>query len=163
MMTAISLLATSLLLYFLIIIPLGRLTHTYEVLIATDPKTVWDTFLKHVRGSDYRPRTRLLGFAVLSDNPLTVRSTLKTGFRPMPVNVVSTYELCEPYTHYKLHSGTGSVAVAEEGKFVSEPGGTRLRFAITAPRRGLLLPWLARRRVDRNLRALQHVCEGRQT
>jgi hypothetical protein len=161
-MIFIYLLATSVILYFLIVMPRGRLTHNYEVFIAAEPKTVWDTFFIHVRGCDYRPGTRLLGYEVLSENPLTVRITVKANFLPMPLSVVETFELYEPYARYKLRGGIGSVQLAEEGEFVSEPGGTRLRFAVTAPRRGLLLPLLARRRVERNICALQDVCEGRQ-
>jgi hypothetical protein len=156
-------LAISVIFYLLIEMPLGRLTHYYDVFVAADPKTVWDTYFIHVRGSDYRPGTRLLGYETLSENPLTVRLTTKPNYLPAPVSIVTTYDLYEPYTRYKERGGVGSIEIAEKGEFVSKPGGTRLHIAITAPRRGLLLPWIARRRVERNMRALQDVCEGRQT
>ena len=79
------------------------------------------------------------------------------------MSIVTTFDLYEPYTRYKKRGGIGSIEAVEEDKFVSEPGGTRLRIAITAPRRGLLLPWIARRRVQRNMRAPQDVCAGVQT
>lgn len=155
------LLAAGLIPYLLMQIPLGQVTHKYEVFIAADPKTVWDTYFIHVRGTDYRPRTRLLGYRILSENPLTVQITVKGDSLPMPVTTVFTYEVYEPYTRYKLHSSIGSAKMVEEGEFLSELGGARLRLAVTVPRRGLLLPLLARRRVNGNLRALQNVCEGR--
>ena len=162
-MTFIYVLTMCAIFYVLIQMPLGRLTHHYDVLVAADPKAVWDTYFIHVRGSDYRPGTRVLGYEILSENPLTVRITVKPNFLPMPVKVVSTYDLYEPYTRYKLHGGISSIEIVEEGEFVSEPNGTRLHVAITAPRRGLLLPWLARRQAEKRFGALQDVCEGRQT
>jgi hypothetical protein len=157
------LLATSGILYLFMGIPMGRLTHYYDVFVAAEPKTVWNTYFIHVRGSDYRPGTRVLGYEILSESPLTVRITAKLRFLPMPVNIVSTYDVSEPYTRYKERGGIGSIEIVEEGELVSEPGGTRLQIAINAPRRGLLLPLLARHRVERNMRAPQDVCEDRQT
>ena len=162
-MTFIYVLTMCAIFYVLIQMPLGRLTHYYDVFVAADPKAVWDTYFIHVRGSDYRPRTRVLGYEVLSQNPLTVRITVKPYFSPIPVNVVTTFDLYEPYTRYRERGGIGSIEAVEEGEFVSEPSGTRLHVAITAPRRGLLLPWIARRRVQRNMRALRDACEGRHT
>ena len=50
------LLAITIIFYLLVQIPLGRLTHNYDVFVAADAKTVWDTYFIHVRGSDYRPK-----------------------------------------------------------------------------------------------------------
>lgn len=160
MMIFIYLLAANVIMY---ILPRGRLTDNYDVFIAADPKTVWGTYFIHVSGADYRPGSRLLDYEFLSVHPLTVRITVKANFLPMPLSIVETFDLYEPYTRYELRGGIGSLELAEEGELVSEPGGTRLRFAVTAPKRGLLLPWLARRRAERNLRALQEVGEGRNT
>jgi hypothetical protein len=100
--------------YLFYAIPLGRLTHYYDVFVAADPKAVWDTYFIHVRGSDYRPRTRVLGYEVFSQNPLTVRITAKPYFSPIPVNVVTTFDLYEPYTRYRERGSIGSIEIVEE-------------------------------------------------
>ena len=143
--------------------PRGRMTHRYEVFVAAPPRAVWDTYFIHINKTDYRPGTKIIDAEIVSEAPLTVRATLQQDIAAQPRQVVMTYDVYEPYTRYRLRA-EGSDLV-EEGEFAAEPsgsqGGTRLRVSVTGRRRGLLFPWIARRRVLRNHEALKAVCEGR--
>ncbi len=140
--------------------PRGRVTHRYEIFVAASPQTVWDTYFIHVRKADYRPGTRVIDATILSDHPLTVRLELQFDIASTPTELMLTYDIYEPYVRYRVREAGGDSV--EEGEFAAEPGGTRLRVAVTMPMRGFLLPLLARRRVERNQQALKDVCEGRQ-
>jgi hypothetical protein len=137
--------------------PRGLVTHRYEVFIAAPPKTVWDTYFVHINKSDYRPGTRLLDVEILNESPLTVRATLQQDIASQPRQVVFTYDVYEPYASYRL--GEATRGLLEEGEFVAEPGGTRLRVAITGRMFGFIMPALARRRVEHNQLALKQTCE----
>jgi len=143
--------------------PRGRMTHRYELFVAAPPQAVWDTYFMHVNKTDYRPGTKIIDAEIVSGAPLTVRATVQQDIAAQPRQIVMTYDLYEPYTRYRLRAEGSDVV--EEGEFVAEPsssqGGTRLRVSVTGRRRGLLLPWMARRRVLRNHEALKAVCEGR--
>ena len=143
--------------------PRGRMTHRYKLFIAAPPQAVWNTYFMHINKTDYRPGTKIIDAEIVSETPLTVRATVQHDIAAQPRQIVMTYDLYEPYTRYLLRA-EGSELV-EEGEFVAEPsgsqGGTRLRVSVTGPRRGLLVPWMARRRVLRNHAALKAVCEGR--
>ena len=138
-------------------LPRGRVTHRFETFIGAPPKTVWDTYFVHVNKADYRPFSRLLDAQIVKSAPLTVRITVQQGWLSGPRRVVFVYDVWEPYSRYCLEQ-TGS-DLMEEGIFIEEPGGTRLRFSISATMRGFVMPTLARWRVRRNQRALKSYCE----
>lgn len=139
--------------------PRRLVTHRYELFVAAPPQTVWDTYFIHVKKADYRPGTRVLDAAILSEKPLIVRLKLQSDLAAKPMQMVLRYDLYEPYSRYRLKNARSGIA--EEGAFAAEAGGTRLRLTISGPQRGLLQPFLARRRVERNQQALKAVCEGR--
>lgn len=127
--------------------------------IAAPPQQVWDTYFIHIRKADYRPGTKVIEAEIVNEAPLTVRATLQHDIASRPRQIVMIYDLYEPYSRYRLRlDGSG---LTEEGELTPETGGTRLRTRVIGRRRGLLLPWIARRRVERNLAALKAVCEGR--
>ena len=138
-----------------------RVTHRYELFVAAAPQTVWDNYFVHINKANYRPGTRVIDATVVAERPLTVRIKLQYDITDEPTAYLLVYDVYEPYTRYRLRrSGSNFV---EEGEFLSEPGGTRLHMAVTGPMRGFVLPLLARRRVERNQRALRDFCEGRET
>ena len=132
----------------------------YETFIAAAPREVWDTYFIHVRKADYRPGTRVLDAVTIAEEPLTVRITLQFDLNVEPTEVVLVYDVWEPYTRYRVRARES--AKFEEGEFIAEAGGTRLKVAVTGPRRGWILPWIVRRRVERHQLALKAVCEGRE-
>jgi hypothetical protein len=138
-----------------------RVTHRYELFIAAPPQRVWDNYFVHISKKDYRPGTRILDAVVVSEQPLTVRVRLQFDISSAPAEYLLIYDLYEPYTRYRLHRDDSEFS--EEGEFIAESGGTRLRIAMTGPMFGFVLPSLARRRVERNQQALRDVCEGRDT
>ncbi|MBV9017221.1 MAG: hypothetical protein JO213_10585 [Alphaproteobacteria bacterium] len=138
-----------------------RVTHRYELFIAAPPQRVWDNYFVHISKKDYRPGTRILDAAVVSPQPLTVRVRVQFDISSTPAEYLLIYDLYEPYTRYRLHRDDSKFI--EEGQFIPESGGTRLRIGITGPMFGFVLPLLARRRVERNQQALRDVCEGRAT
>src|SRR5262249_31211899 len=147
----------------------GRRERKHEILIAADPKTIWDIYFSHVSGCDYRPGRRLLSCEIVSQDPLTVRSTWQFDFASRPVRSTSIYEIYQPYPHDRLRgtvddAGASGLVAYEEGELRQEGDRTRLSYTITSPsdpRGRWLAQWLARRRIERNLRALKDVCEGR--
>jgi hypothetical protein len=136
-----------------------RVTHRYELFVAAAPQTVWDNYFVHVNKTNYRPGTRIIDATVVSEQPLTVRVALQYDIDSTPAEYLLVYDLYEPYTRYRLRRSDSDFV--EEGEFLGEPGGTRLHLAITGPMHGFVLPLLARRRVERNQRALRDLCEGR--
>jgi hypothetical protein len=142
-------------------LPRGRVTHRYEVFIAAPPQTVWDTYFVHINKVDYRPGTKLIDVKIVREAPLTVRATVQHDIMSEPRTVVFIYDVYEPYSRYCLEQAGSDFM--EEGEFIAEPGGTRLRVNITGKMRGFVLPWIARRRVRRNQQALKTVCEGHAT
>ena len=137
-----------------------RVTHRYEIVIAASAKTVWDTYFVHIKKADYRPGTWLVDATVLSEAPLTVRITAQPDFSSEPMQTTVVYDVWEPYRRYRLHVEDSDIV--EEGTLTPDGAETRLQRVITTPMRGSLLPLLARRRVERNQRALKEVCEGRE-
>ncbi|HEX3431177.1 MAG TPA: hypothetical protein VHT03_09840 [Rhizomicrobium sp.] len=149
-------------LFFLAIAwPRGSGTDRYEQFIAAPAKTVWDIYFVHVNKVDYRPGTRVLEAVTLQEHPLTVRLVLQSDLASAPAEFTEVFDLYKPYSRYRLHDIAESLL--EEGEFIPEAAGTRLRTQVSSVRHGWILPWIARRRVRRNLRALKDVCEGRQT
>jgi len=152
-------------LLFLMLAPLGRGTRVHSISIAASSKAVWDTHFFHVGRRNYRQLIRFDNAEVLSQAPLTVRLTGKTDLGSF--NVVTVYDLFEPYRRYRLHVAEqdGNIVdehekIIEDGEIQEEAGGTRLCITMRFPRRGIVLPWLARGRTDANLRNLKRVCEG---
>jgi hypothetical protein len=109
-------------------LPRGRVTHRFETFIAAPPKTIWDTYFAHVNKADYRPGTRLLDAHIVRQAPLTVAITVQQGWFSGPRRVVFVYDVYEPYSRYALQQAGRDLM--EEGEFIAEPGGTRLRFSI---------------------------------
>ena len=138
-----------------------RVTHRYELFVAAAPQTVWDNYFVHINKANYRPGTRILDATVVAEQPLTVRVTLQYDITNEPAEYLLIYDLYEPYTRYRLRRSDSDFV--EEGEFLSAAGGTRLCMAVTVPMHGFILPLLARRRVERNQRALKDLCEGRTT
>jgi hypothetical protein len=136
-------------------------THRYELFVMAPPQTVWDNYFVHVNKTDYRPGTHLIDAVVVSERPLTVRVALQYDITSEPAEYLLVYDLYEPYTRHRLRRSDSDFV--EEGEFLSEASGTRLRIAVTGPMRGFVLPLLARRRVERSQRALKDLCEGRDT
>ena len=157
--------------FLLVIVPSlpGRREREFEIRIAADPKTIWDIYFGHVSGCDYRPGTRLLSAEIVSQEPLTVRSTWQVDYLSKPAHTTSVYEIYQPYTHYRLRGvvddppAQGAVDVGyEEGELRQQADGTRLSLTIISPSDPRwLVQWLAGRRIKRNLAALKDVCEGR--
>jgi len=136
-----------------------RVTHRYELFIATPPQTVWNNYFVHISKKDYRPGTRIIDATVVSEQPLMVRVRLQYDITGTPTDYLLIYDLYEPYTRYRLHRDDSDFV--EEGEFIAEAGGTRIRIAVTGQMYGFVLPLLARRRVERNQQALRDLCEGR--
>lgn len=138
-----------------------RVTHRYELFIAAAPQRLWNTYFVHISKKDYRPGTHIIDAAVVSEQPLTVRIRLQYDITSTPDEYLLIYDLYEPYTRYRVRRDDSDFA--EEGEFLAESGGTRLRIAVTGQMYGFVLPLLARRRVERNQQALRDLCEGRDT
>jgi hypothetical protein len=78
-----------------------------------------------------------------------------------PSEVTSQAADVDEYVTDEDEAGEASgTRIYEEGEVAAEAGGTRLTLRIHSPWRGFLLPWMARRRTERNLRSLKRVCEG---
>ena len=142
-----------------LLLPRGPQTRRHSVFIAADPRTVWETYFFHAGRRDFRPGVRFLSCEILAEKPLTVSYTAQVDYASRPVTVVVSYDVYEPYRRFRASTDDG--AIVEEGELEQVSGGTCLRSATTAPKRGWLLPSAARRRDEQGFYALKDVCEGR--